>query len=137
VHASWPPRRGQAPPARGGKTSRKPAEGAAQGGGGLEAARLLMPAASQSAGTRGTPWGARPGSAPARAVLELAERLKAAATPQEAEQIKKEIAKLAGPGIFYVSHRRFQPVPDDEAVGDVEELVEDAAEPVPDDEATG
>jgi hypothetical protein len=70
-------------------------------------------------------------------LLELIERLKTA-PPEEADQIKREIAEMLGPGVFYVRESRFEPaeereeeieeaVAEDglEPVGEVEEVVED------------
>jgi hypothetical protein len=64
-------------------------------------------------------------------LLELIERLKTA-PPEEADQIKREIAEMLGPGVFYVSERRFKTVEErEEVVGEVEEAVtEDGLEPV-------
>jgi hypothetical protein len=69
----------------------------------------------------------RPGSR----LLELVEKLKTA-PPEEADQIKREIAELLGPGVFYIRERRFKPAEErEEAVGEVEEVVtEDGLEPV-------
>jgi hypothetical protein len=64
-------------------------------------------------------------------LLELIERLKTA-PPEEADQIKREIAEVLGPGVFYVRESRFEPAEErEEAVGEVEETVEeDGLEPV-------
>jgi hypothetical protein len=64
-------------------------------------------------------------------LLELIERLKTA-PPEEADQIKREIAEMLGPGVFYVRESRFEPAEErEEAVGEVEEAVaEDGLEPV-------
>jgi len=64
-------------------------------------------------------------------LLELVERLKTA-PPEEADQIKREIAEVLGPGVFYVRKSRFEPAEErEEAVGEVEETVEeDGLEPV-------
>jgi len=64
-------------------------------------------------------------------LLELIERLKTA-PPEEADQIKREIAEMLGPGVFYVRESRFEPAEErEEALGEVEEAVaEDGLEPV-------
>jgi len=64
-------------------------------------------------------------------LLELIERLKTA-PPEEADQIKREIAEMLGPGVFYVRESRFKAVEEqEEALGEVEEAVaEDGLEPV-------
>lgn len=64
-------------------------------------------------------------------LLELIERLKTA-PPEEADQIKREIAELLGPGVFYIRENRFKPAEErEEAVGEDEEAVEeDSLEPV-------
>jgi hypothetical protein len=64
-------------------------------------------------------------------LLELIERLKTA-PPEEADRIKREVAELLGPGVFYVRESRFEPAEErEEAVGEVEEAVaEDGLEPV-------
>jgi hypothetical protein len=64
-------------------------------------------------------------------LLELIERLKTA-PPEEADQIKREIAEMLGPGVFYVRENRFKPAEErEEAVGEVEEAVaDDGLEPV-------
>ena len=64
-------------------------------------------------------------------LLELIEKLKTA-LPEETDQIKKEIAEMLGPGVFYVRESRFEPAEErEEAVGEVEETVEeDGLEPV-------
>jgi uncharacterized protein Yka (UPF0111/DUF47 family) len=66
-----------------------------------------------------------------RRLLELVERLKAA-SPEEADQIKREIAEMLGPGVFYVRESRFELAEErEEVVGEVEEAVaEDGLEPV-------
>jgi len=63
-------------------------------------------------------------------LLELIERLKTA-PPEEADQIKREIAEVLGP-VFYVRESRFEPAEErEEAVGEIEETVEeDGLEPV-------
>ena len=63
-------------------------------------------------------------------LLELIERLKTA-PPEEADQIKREIAEVLGP-VFYVRESRFEPAEErEEALGEVEEAVaEDGLEPV-------
>lgn len=69
----------------------------------------------------------RPGSR----LLELIERLKTA-PPEEADQIKREIAEMLGPGVFYVRENRFEPAEErEEVIGETEEaVVEDDVEPV-------
>jgi hypothetical protein len=68
----------------------------------------------------------RPGSR----LLELIERLKTA-PPEEADQVKREIAEMLGPGVFYVRESRFEPAEErDEAVGVEEAVAEDGLEPV-------
>ena len=64
-------------------------------------------------------------------LLELIERLKTA-PPEEADQIKREIAEMLGPGVFYVRENRFEPAEErEEAVGEVGKAVaEDGLEPV-------
>ena len=64
-------------------------------------------------------------------LVELIERLKTA-PPEEADQIKREIAEMLGPGVFYVRESRFEPAEErEEVVGEVEETVEeDGLEPV-------
>jgi hypothetical protein len=64
-------------------------------------------------------------------LLELIERLKTA-PPEEADQIKREIAEMLGPGVFYVRENRFEAAEErEEALGEVEEAVaEDGLEPV-------
>jgi hypothetical protein len=63
-------------------------------------------------------------------LLELVERLKTA-PPEEAVQIKREIAEVLGPGVFYVRESRFEPAEErEEAVAEVEEVAEDGLEPV-------
>ena len=64
-------------------------------------------------------------------LLELIERLKTA-PPEEADQIKREIAEMLGPGVFYVRESRFEPAEErEDTVGEVEEAVaEDSLEPV-------
>jgi hypothetical protein len=64
-------------------------------------------------------------------LLELIERLKTA-PPEEADQIKREIAEMLGPSVFYVRENRFEPAEErEEDVGEVEEEVaEDGLEPV-------
>jgi hypothetical protein len=64
-------------------------------------------------------------------LVELIERLKTA-PPEEADQIKREIAEMLGPGVFYVRESRFEPAEErEEALGEVEEAVaEDGLEPV-------
>jgi hypothetical protein len=64
-------------------------------------------------------------------LLELIERLKTA-PPEETEQIKREIAEMLGPGVFYVRESRFGPAEErEEAVAEAEEAVaEDGLEPV-------
>ena len=64
-------------------------------------------------------------------LLELIERLKTA-PPEEADQIKREIAEMLGPGVFYIRESRFKPAEEqEEALGEVEEAVEeDGLEPV-------
>jgi hypothetical protein len=68
-------------------------------------------------------------------LLELVERLKTA-LPEEADQIKREIAEMLGPGVFYVSEKRFEAAEErEEVVGEVEEAVaEEGLEPVEEDE---
>jgi hypothetical protein len=64
-------------------------------------------------------------------LLELIERLKTA-PPEEADQIKREIAEMLGPGVFYVRENRFEPAEErEEAVAEAEEaVVEDGLEPM-------
>ncbi len=64
-------------------------------------------------------------------LLELIERLKTA-PPEEADHIKREIAEMLGPSVFYVRENRFEPAEErEEVVGEVEEaVVEDGLEPV-------
>ena len=64
-------------------------------------------------------------------LLELIEKLKTA-PPEEADQIKREIAEMLGPGVFYIRESRFKPAEEQvEAVDEVEEAVaEEEAEPV-------
>jgi hypothetical protein len=61
-----------------------------------------------------------------RLLAKLAEKLKTA--PQKTD-VKREIAEMLGPTIFYVHESRFEPVEDVEAVGEAEEAVEDGLEP--------
>jgi hypothetical protein len=63
-------------------------------------------------------------------LLELIEKLKTA-PPEEADQIKREIAEMLGPGVFYVRENRFEAAEErEEVVGEVEEAVaEDGLEP--------
>jgi len=63
---------------------------------------------------------------PRRGLLKLVKKLKA--EPQKTD-VKKEIAEMLGPAIFYVHESRFEPVEDVEAVGEAEEAVEDGLEP--------
>ena len=64
--------------------------------------------------------------------MELIERLKTA-PPEEADQIKREIAELMGPQVFYVSDKRFEPVGEaEEVVDETEEPAEERYEPAPD-----
>jgi len=64
-------------------------------------------------------------------LLELIERLKTA-PPEEAGRIRREVAEMLGPRVFYASERRFKAVEErEEVVGEVEEAVaEDGLEPV-------
>jgi hypothetical protein len=63
-------------------------------------------------------------------LLKLVKRLKTA--PREGENIKREIAEMLGPGVFYVRESRFEPAEErEEAVAEAEEVVaEDGLEPV-------
>jgi hypothetical protein len=64
-------------------------------------------------------------------ILSLIKRLEADPHPQRKSHIKREIAELLGPGVFYVNEGRFEPAEREEAVGEVEEVVvEEGLEPV-------
>ena len=69
----------------------------------------------------------RPGSR----LFELIERLKTT-PPEEAIEIKREVAELLGPGVFYVRESRFELAEEgEEVLGETEEAVaEDGLEPV-------
>jgi hypothetical protein len=66
---------------------------------------------------------------PRLGLLKLVEKLKA--DPQQTD-IKREVAEMLGPGVFYVRENRFEPAEErEEVVGEVEEVVaEDGLEPV-------
>jgi len=68
-------------------------------------------------------------------LLELIERLKTA-PPEEAGRIRREVAEMLGPRVFYVSERRFKVTEErEEVVGEVDEAVaEDGLELVGEDE---
>jgi hypothetical protein len=67
----------------------------------------------------------RPGS-----ILSLIKRLGSDPHPQQKSHIKREIAELLGPGVFYVNEGRFEPAELEEVVGEVEEaVVEEDLEP--------
>jgi hypothetical protein len=64
-------------------------------------------------------------------LLVLIEKLKTA-QPEEADQIKREVAELLGSNVFYVREGRFEPAEErEEALGEVEEQAEEEGlEPV-------
>jgi hypothetical protein len=67
--------------------------------------------------------------------FKLIKKLKTA-PPEEANQIKRWITDLLGPGVFYVRESRFEPAEERvEALGEVEEVVaEEGLEPVEEEE---
>jgi len=77
---------------------------------------------------------------PRRGLLKLIKKLKAA--PQKTD-IKREIADMLGPGVFYIREGRFEPAEErmeaveDEVAEDGLEPVEEAEEVVEDDEYLG